>query len=116
MSAPTDQRWRTLKKQNTEGEKGQRQAAYTSGEPKADSAAAIVGCPSPWIETRSPRSIRIELNPYGILNSPQVTTMCVRAARVMREFQTCCEESTHMLTLLPYAPDHHEPVNSGSEE
>ena len=29
--------------------------------------AAIVGCPSPWIETRSPRSIKMELNPYGIM-------------------------------------------------
>ena len=38
-------------------------STYTSKDPKADSAAAMVGWPSPWIETLSPRSIRIELNP-----------------------------------------------------
>ncbi len=39
-------------------------SSYVLGPPNAARAAAMVGCPSPWIATRSPRSIRMELKPY----------------------------------------------------
>ena len=63
-------------------------------EPNATRAAAIVGWPSPWIDTRSPRSIRIELNPYLVERRERTTQracvcvcvcVCVRVRERERE-------------------------------